>query len=99
MKDELAALIHLADSMHQLAEGLETMAIYLTGHEEKKEEKPEPAAPQQVSLEDVRTVLAAKSAAGHTDEVRALIQEFGVEKLSAVKPEDYAALKVKAEVL
>ena len=85
--------------MHQLAEGLETLAIYLTGHEEKKEEQPEPAAPPQVSLEDVRTVLAAKSAAGHTDEVRALIQEFGVEKLSAVKPEDYAALKAKAEVL
>ena len=96
MKDELAALIHLADSMHQLAEGLETMAIYLTGHEEKKEEQ---AASPQVSLEDVRTVLAAKSASGHTDEVRALIQEFGVEKLSAVKPEDYAALKAKAEVL
>ena len=96
MKDELAALIHLADSMHQLAEGLETMAIYLIGHEEQREEQ---AASPQVSLEDVRTVLAAKSAAGHTDAVRALIQEFGVEKLSAVKPEDYAALKAKAEVL
>ena len=99
MKDELAALIHLVVSMHQLAEGLETMAIYLAGHAEKKEEQPKSAAPPEVTLEDVRTVLAAKSAAGHTDAVRALIQGFGVEKLSAVKPENYAALKAKAEVL
>lgn len=100
--DEMKTLAGLADSMHRLAEGLETMAVYLmrdvSAEKAADVSQPEPIAPQ-VTLEEVRAVLAEKSAAGHTAEVRKLLQEFGADKLSAVKPEDYAALKTKAEVL
>ena len=100
--DEMKTLAGLADSMHRLAEGLETMAVYLlrdvSAEKTADVPKPEPVVPQ-VTLEEVRAVLAEKSAAGHTAEVRKLLQEFGADKLSAVKPEDYAALKSKAEVL
>ena len=44
-------------------------------------------------------VLAEKSVAGHRTEVQALIRECGADKLSAVDPSRYAALKAKAEVL
>ena len=60
MKDELAALIHLADSMHQLAEGLETMAIYLTGHEEKKEEQKSEEAKEETPAEAEQEEAAEK---------------------------------------
>ena len=63
-----------------------------------EEADPEPVQPT-ITLEEVRAVLAEKSAAGHTDEVRKLLQDFGAAKLSAVDPKDYAALKAKAEVL
>ena len=60
----------------------------------KKEElKPE------IKLEDVRAVLAEKSRAGHTAEVRTLLQKYGAAKLSAVDPANYEALLKDAEVI
>lgn len=58
----------------------------------------EPAKPT-VTLEEVRAVLAEKSVAGYRAEVQSLIRESGADKLSAVDPSRYAALKAKAEVL
>lgn len=99
--DEMKVLADLADSMHKVAEGLETMAIYLlrdVTEVAQKQPQAEPTVPE-VTLEELRGVLAEKSATGHTAEVRKLLQDYGADKLSAVKPEDYAALKSKAEVL
>ena len=59
-----------------------------------------PAAPKKVfTLEQVRAVLAEKSHDGLTAEVRALLEKYGAQKLSAVDPKDYAALLKDAEVL
>ena len=58
-----------------------------------EEKKPE------LKLEDVRAVLAEKSRAGFTAEVRALLQKYGATKLSLVDPKDYEALLKDAEVL
>ena len=55
------------------------------------DQKPEAPRPV-VTLEQVRTVLAEKSIAGHRAEVQALIRECGADKLSAVDPEKYAVL-------
>lgn len=61
--------------------------------EEKKEEK------KTLSFEEVRAVLAAKSREGHTAEVKAVLTEFGVEKLSDINPDQYDALLAKVEVI
>ena len=53
----------------------------------------------ELKLEDVRAVLAEKSRAGHTTEVRSLLQKYGAEKLSAVDPANYEALMKDAEVI
>jgi hypothetical protein len=60
-----------------------------------KKENPKP----ELKLEDVRAVLAEKSRAGHTAEVRDLLQKYGAEKLSAVDPANYEALLKDAEVI
>lgn len=60
-----------------------------------KKEEPKP----EIKLEDVRTVLAEKSRAGHTAEVRTLLQKYGAAKLSAVDPANYEALLKDAEVI
>ena len=57
-----------------------------------------PAAPA-LTLEQVRAVLADKSRAGHTAEVRALLQKYGASRLSGVDPASYEALRADAEVL
>jgi len=59
----------------------------------KAEPKPE------VKLEDVRSVLAKKSRAGHTAEVRALLKKYGAAKLSEIDPANYEALMKDAEVI
>ncbi len=56
------------------------------------EEKP-------LTLEGVRAVLAEKSRAGHTAEVRELLNRHGADKLSDIDPAEYAALLADAEVL
>lgn len=64
----------------------------------KKEEKPA-AKEKPLTLEEVRAVLAEKSRAGHTAEVKALLNKHGADKLSEIDPAEYAALLAEAEVL
>ena len=57
-----------------------------------------PAEPQ-LTLEQVRAVLADKSRQGHTAEIRSLLQKYGAAKLSQIDPAHYKALLADAEVL
>lgn len=52
-----------------------------------------------MSLEQVRAVLARLSQAGHTAQVRELIQGAGAAKLSEVTPEKYGWLLSRAEAM
>ena len=68
-----------------------------------KEMEPPAEAPapetKPLTLEQVRAVLAEKSRAGHTAEVKALLLKHGADKLSEVDPAEYPALFAEAEVL
>ena len=65
------------------------------------DEAPDTAAPAepQLTLEQVRAVLANKSRQGHTAEIRALLQKYGASKLSGIAPANYKALLADVEVL
>ena len=52
-----------------------------------------------LTLEEVRAVLADKSRAGHTAEIRELLKKYGASKLSLVDPKHYEALLREVEVL
>ena len=54
---------------------------------------------KQLTLEDVRAILADKSRAGFTSQVKALLEKYGANRLSEVAPEHYPALLKDAEVL
>lgn len=77
-------LLAVAEALKALAEGLQ---------EEPAKEEP------QVTLEQVRGVLADKSRAGHTAKVKEIISRYGAEKLSAVDPANYLAILKEAEGL
>lgn len=67
---------------------------------EAAETSPPPAPEEKtLTLAEVRAVLAEKSRAGHTAEVRALLIKHGAEKLSDIDPDKYPALLADAEVL
>lgn len=62
-------------------------------------EKDKSAEKKTLTFEEVRGVLAAKSREGHTAEIKAILTEFGVEKLSDVDPSKYEELLQKVEVM
>ena len=57
------------------------------------------SAEPQLTLEQVRAVLADKSRMGFTAEIRSLLQKYGAAKLSGIDPVNYKALVADAEVL
>jgi 3-methyladenine DNA glycosylase Tag len=67
------------------------------GRDEPQDAPPPKRKP--VTLEEVRAALSAKAAVGKREEVKALLAKYGAAQLSAVTPEQYAALLADAEGL
>lgn len=65
----------------------------------KEEAVPEEEPAKVWTLEEVRMILADKSRAGYTEEVRTLISKYGADRLSDIKPADFTALMAEAEVI
>ena len=63
------------------------------------EKKQESEKEKALSLTEVRKILADKSRAGFTAEVKQLLLKHGAEKLSEIAPEKYAVLVADVEVL
>lgn len=110
--DVVSDLRTLADSLQAVADAVtrsEPEAEAPAAGTEKKTKKadtqkaepvPSPVPEEKpLTLEDVRAVLAEKSRAGHTAEVRALLIQHGADKLSDIDPAAYPALLADAEVL
>lgn len=64
-------------------------------------DEPAPEAPAEpvLTLEAVRAVLAEKSRAGYTAQIRSLLQKYGADKLSGVDPANYKVLLSDVEGL
>lgn len=95
-------LLDVVEDMRSLADSLQTMANTIAGDDATADSQvPAAAAPtaKSVTLEQVRAVLAEKSHAGFTEQVRGLLQKYGAQKLSAIDPGRYADLLRDAEGL
>lgn len=67
-----------------------------------EEPTPEPAPAAEAktySFQDVRGIMAGLSGKGKKAEAKNLLQKYGANRLSEIKPEDYAALVADAEVI
>ena len=60
---------------------------------------PKPVETEEISLDDLRKAFAAKSQAGHKQELITLLADFGAKKLPDVAATDYADLLAKVEAL
>ena len=94
MREQNEVTAELVAILRRLVDVLEEIVQSSPGEEQPKRAESEEASP---TLEDVRTVLAKLSVAGHSAAVKALIAKFGAEKLSDIVPEQYAALLKEAE--
>ena len=80
------------------------LTMQQTGSHDKQQNenitaKQEKKTKSALTLEEVRAVLADKSRAGHTAEIRELLKKYGASKLSLVDPKHYESLLREAEVL
>ena len=85
-----------AATINEVANTLSEM--FSTASADETHDVATPAEPQ-LTLEQVRAVLADKSRMGFTAEIRTLLQKYGVAKLSGIDPTHYKALVADAEVL
>lgn len=94
MQVHAEALVAMPEELKSQSQKLQTV--------EKKESAGEESSKnvdEEITIEQVRGVLAEKSQAGLTGKVKELLESFGANKLSAVKPENYAALMKAAVAL
>lgn len=90
------------ETMLAIAENLTNLSMLFANAAGETAVSPE-AAPdepkQDIKLEDIRAILAEKSQAGKTKDIRSLLDSYGAEKLSDVKAEQYPKLLEDAKVL
>jgi len=98
-------LLDVVTDLQNLAGSLQTIAEALASNEESprteektpvKKEKPKK---KELSLEEVRTLLAQKSQAGYTADIKKLLEKYGATKLSEIDAKDYEVLMKDAEEL
>lgn len=91
------ALVKIISGLRELADAIEENL----NSEVKTEKKVSSEKPKEevITLEKVRAVLAAKSQSGNQPEVKALIQKYGADKLTALDKACYKELLKEAEEL
>ena len=93
----------IADSLQTIADVLaENKSTITTGSQhakipEKTNTKPKKEKSKTYTLEEVRGILAEKSQAGFSADVKTLITKFGADRLSEIDANSYAELVKEAE--
>ncbi len=98
---EMSEMASTIEELHRCAAAISDAANWLAeqfGGDEAPE-APTPVKEPQLTLEAVRAVLANKSRAGYTAQIRSLLQKYGADKLSGVTPANYKALLADVEGL
>lgn len=67
--------------------------------EARTEDKPAESEKKEYTFTEIRSILAEKSRAGHTAEIKQILLKHGADKLSAIDASEYAAIAAEAEVL
>lgn len=96
---QMKTLETVVSNLRMLADSLEELCGAVDLTDEAPVKKAEKAASPIVTIEDIRKVLAEKSRAGKTEQVRELLQKYGANKLSAVDEQHYASLLEDAKGL
>lgn len=91
-------MMEVKEDAENLAASIGTLLDALESDEELEEVKPNEEE-KVYELEEVRKILADKSRAGYTDQLRDLLQKYGAKKLSEIEPSKYKDLVQDVEQL
>lgn len=98
--DVAQQVLKVVEDLRSLSDSVQVVCnTVLEGLSEEPKALPEKKAEPAISLEKVRGVLAGKSQAGYSAEVRAIVSKYGASKLSDIDHKDYAAVLKDAEVI
>ena len=102
--DVVSDIRSLADSLQAVCDAIVENGATETATQDPTEKKAEPKKSdkpkkKEITLEEVRAVLAIKSQAGLTARVREIIQKYGAAKLSEIEPKHYADILKDVEGL
>jgi len=94
----VAAILELAEAMrtNQVTQSVEKPKAKAA---KPAVEAPAPKANTEVTLEEVRARLGELSSDGKKDQIKKLFSDFGVNKLTELKAEDYSKVLSAAEAL
>lgn len=106
-------LLKVVEDLRTLADSVQAVCVFVTDSLQEApkaqaivEEKKQKALPEkkqkpetEITLEKVRGVMAEKSRAGFTAEVRDIIKKHGADRLSEIDPKEYPAILAEAEEL
>lgn len=98
MSDMAQTIEELRSAAAAISDAADWLTKMFSGELQAENTPSSPPEPE-LTLEQVRAVLADKSRKGHTAEIRALLQKYGAAKLSGIDPANYKALLTDAEVL
>ena len=87
-------LLDVASNLRRLANSIAVLADADTGKNVAETDKP---VSPEITLEQVRAILADKSRSGKTAKVRELLLSFGAERLSEIDQTRYAEVLEAAE--
>lgn len=96
---QMKKLETVISNLRMLADSLEELCGAVNLTDEVSVKKNEKVSSPTISIEDIRKVLAEKSRAGKTEQVRELLQKYGANKLSAVEEKRYSSLLEDAKGL
>lgn len=91
-------MMEVKEDAENLAASIGTLLDALESDEELEEVKTNEEE-KTYELEEVRKILADKSRAGYTAQIRDLLQKHGAKKLSEMEPKNYRALLDDVEKL
>ena len=98
MSDMAQTIEELRSAAAAISDAADWLTKTFSGEPQAEDALVSPPEPE-LTLEQVRAVLADKSRQGHTAEIRALLQKHGASKLSQIDPAHYKALLAEAEEL
>ena len=98
MSDMAQTIEELRSAAAAISDAADWLTKMFSGEPQAEDTPASPPEPE-LTLEQVRAVLADKSRKGHTAEIRALLQKYGATRLSGINPANYKALLADVEVL